>query len=156
MEVDCVLEGFDNVIKRLSNMSAFEAEIKEAVKEITDALRKALIQHTPVLTGKLRDGWKSAYVIKRTDDGFLVELINAVDYARAVNYGHWVYNQLGGPYLVKKRAVQIDGRWGQSENPYRVNGSFFVEKGALQTENQVETILTAHLEQYWRWCFNGK
>ncbi|MEK3722308.1 HK97 gp10 family phage protein [Paenibacillus sp. FSL H8-0034] len=67
---------------------------KECVKELAARLLAKTIAHTPVDTGKLRQGWTVGEIV---DNGssYEVEIINPIEYAMYVEYGHRTRNHNG-------------------------------------------------------------
>ena len=140
-------------------VATFEKHMKNMTRELAYILLQMIKKHTPVKTGKLQSGWDNtenlSYTIIQTKTGFKVELVNKVDYATYVNYGHRSKNQYGGPYTVTKRTVALDDRWGQTATEYYVYGHFFLEKGVLDSEQKMEHVLNKHLNRWWKECFSG-
>ncbi len=126
----------------LSLGSAFSPHLKQITKDIANALREALFENTPVLTGNLSANWGGAenysFEVKAHNYGYSVTLYNratndkSFKYGLAVNDGHWSKNQYGGPY-----------KW--------VVGRFFVEKSIIQVANstQIEEIIMKELQKWW-------
>ena len=76
---------------------AIPASVQEAAEdyclEIARELVELIRQKAPVDTGNLQAG----YVAVRQPEGAIV-VNETADYWEAVEYGHEVYNQAGGPY----------------------------------------------------------
>ncbi|BBI32040.1 HK97 gp10 family phage protein [Cohnella abietis] len=75
--------------KRLKEMNeALPAFRIECIKELAARLLAKVISRTPVgPTGDLRRGWTIGDIVK-SGNTYQVEIINAVDYALYVEYGH--------------------------------------------------------------------
>ncbi|MCD9026045.1 HK97 gp10 family phage protein [Cohnella silvisoli] len=75
--------------KRLKQMNAALPAFRiECIKELAARLMAKVIARTPVgPTGDLRRGWTIGEVVQ-TGTTYEVEIINAVDYALYVEYGH--------------------------------------------------------------------
>ena len=144
---------------RLNNTEKFQEMCKKFVDELAKELREMLFNNTPVKTGQLAAGWGGSenysYEIKKFKTGYKVTLYNRVPYAKAVNDGHYSYNQFGGPYVVKNRTVPYTQ--GKNEDTF-VFGHFFVEKSILlmENDNAINTLLEKEFERWFRWCVNGK
>ena len=150
-----------NFGNRLGDTEAFARYQEDICKEIADILRKMLLAHTPVKTGKLKAGWggdNAAYKVKRKGSVFEVTLENKVEYARWVNDGHRSFNQFGGPYFVQNRTPKIAPEYNTIDDDTYVFGHFFVEISVYKVENskELEKILYQQLENWFRWCLNGK
>jgi hypothetical protein len=151
----------DNFSKRLKESDELRKHFKTITREVASVLKEFMKSNTPVKTGTLRAGWdtqggKMSYTVRATKDGYSVTLYNRVPYAGAVNYGHYSYNQFGGPYEVKNRTVPYYD--GNSDDTF-VYGHFFVEKGMLQLENNpsiIDDIIEDELGKWWGWCVSGK
>jgi hypothetical protein len=80
------LERYHDNLKRMND--ALPAFMIECIKELAARLLAKVIARTPVgPTGDLRRGWTIGEVVK-TGNTYQVEIINAVDYALYVEYGH--------------------------------------------------------------------
>lgn len=133
---------FNEFANRIQDFSKFEVFAKQITNEIVNALREALFENTPVLTGNLSTNWGGqenySFKIKKFDYGYSVTLYNRAandkgfKYGLAVNDGHWSKNQYGGPY-----------KW--------VVGRFFVEKSIILTAEsaELESIIMRELEKWW-------
>jgi hypothetical protein len=86
-------------LKRLAKdlemmQEALPGFIEECVKELAGRLLAKVVLRTPVDSGDLRRGWTFGPV-RRINDGFEIELINAVEYALYVEFGHRTSNHMG-------------------------------------------------------------
>ena len=144
---------------RLSNTEKFQEMCRKFVDELAKELREMLFNNTPVKTGQLAAGWGGtenySYEIKKLKTGYKVTLYNRVPYAKAVNDGHYSYNQFGGPYVVKNRTVPYTQ--GNNGDTF-VFGHFFVEKSILlmENDNEINALLEKEFERWFGWCVNGK
>ena len=134
-------------------------------KELAAYCRKELYKRTPKVTGELARGWmrSGGIHIRTTSKGCHIELVNPVEYAKAVNYGHWSHNQFnkgGAPYLVDPSHRTVKWNWfvGEDSDPHFVYGHFFVEKTALALDKSavVADIIEDHLQEWFEECSNGK
>lgn len=159
MKLKWDLSELEDFADRLSETARFERACKEVVKKLAKELQEMLFNKTPVKTGQLAAGWGGtenyAYKIVELKTSYKVTLYNRVPYAKAVNDGHYSYNQYGGAYVVKHRTVPYTQGNG---DPTFVFGHFFVEKSILTLENssELEKILYKELEKWFARCINGK
>lgn len=141
--------------------STFNEAVKAATQELAKELHKALLQNTPVVTGKLLAGWNNgenlAFTAVKVPGGYEVTLTNSVEYASSVNYGHPSMNQYGGPYVVHNRVkVPVPNQRQNPADPTWVFGHFFVEESELQTEQKCYDIVNKTLNKYFRMWSSGK
>ena len=162
MKLEVDVSEITNFFQNLGDEALFDEAMQSAVRKIGKEMKKMLIDNTPYKTGKLQKGWKySHYIIKDEGDGYSVTLTNKVDYARAVNYGHYSRNQFNPtssgkpPYVVKNRTVPYTQ--GNNADTF-VFGHFFVEKSMLQLRDSkvIERILRKELVKWFKRCANGK
>ena len=73
----------------------FDAFCRAVTKDIAARLLRKTIQKTPVDTGELRRSWTVGMVEKR-GDLYYIEVINPLEYAQYVEYGH---RQTPGRYV---------------------------------------------------------
>ncbi|WP_036708083.1 HK97 gp10 family phage protein [Paenibacillus pinihumi] len=69
--------------------------IEDCVKELANRLLAKVIPRTPSDSGVLRASWQLGPVVWETNGSCSVELLNAVDYAPYVEYGHRTANHMG-------------------------------------------------------------
>ena len=85
--------------------------LNRAVNEgVADAKR-----NTNVVTGYMRRGWKSAPAVKSRTGGVTKTMVNVMDYASYVNYGHRLVNRSGetvgfvkGQFMLEKAIHKVD------------------------------------------------
>lgn len=144
--------------ENLSDTTRFVDATEDMTREMAETLLEIIRAMTPTETGRLVAGWDgNDFLIENTDTGYSISLVNTVPYANAVNNGHMVYNQYGGPWEVKKRVkVPVPHEMQADKSSYFVYGHFFVERSILMLENSTiaEKILRKHLEQWWEDLFN--
>lgn len=73
----------------------FDAFCKAVTKDIAARLLRKTIQKTPVDTGELRRNW-TVGDIRKQGDCYYIEVINPLEYAQYVEYGH---RQTPGRYV---------------------------------------------------------
>ena len=146
--------------ERVGNYKNYEKTLETATQELAKAFHKVLKSKTPVVTGELKNGWDNSknlsFTVKKEKNGYLVELVNEVEYAPYVNNGHYSYNQFnkgGKPYVVRNRTVPYT----QGTNkPTFVFGRFFVENSIAEIEEQLDKIISKELQKWLEWCVSGK
>jgi HK97 gp10 family phage protein len=96
------LEKFKNDLEKL-NQNELDKFSESAIKELAARMLRKVIKRTPVgvypkSTGKkggtLRRGWTVGNV-KKTSNGFEIEVINPTEYASYVEFGHRTRNHQG-------------------------------------------------------------
>lgn len=89
---------FDDLKKFAKNLEQLEKEwpkfLESCVKELAGRLLAKVVLRTPVDTGKLRRGWTIGQ-IRRTADGYEIDVINPVEYSLYVEYGHRTRDHTG-------------------------------------------------------------
>ena len=137
----------------LSNIGKFDRQMQNATKRLAKALLKWMKTYTPVDEYTLMNGWGgNNFAVTKTSNGFEVLIVNKAPYASAVNDGHTVHNQHGGPYPVKRRIkVRSPHQWQADPSEWYVFGHFFVERGILRMENttEIEQIIMQELQKWW-------
>lgn len=146
------LKALQQRIEQLEK-SNIEKFCKEVSKELAARLLAKVIKRTPVgqypantgkVGGTLRRGWTGqqqqsattyaqSLPVKRTGNTYEITIINPVDYASYVEFGH---RTRGG------------GGW--------VEGRFMLTKSELEVEGQAEKIIERKLLKYLGDTFNGK
>lgn len=156
MKIDWDFKEIDDFADNLRSFSSvFDPHIKRATKDIAKALLNHMRNFTPKdETRQLIQGWNgNALVVKPTENGYEVEIVNSAEYAAWVNDGHMAYNQFGGPYKIHSRIkVTSPYKWQKGVKTYHVFGHFFVERGILQLCNtdQIERIIYKQLQKWWK------
>ncbi|BBH19825.1 hypothetical protein Back11_11700 [Paenibacillus baekrokdamisoli] len=97
---------------------------EECIREIAGRLLAKVIARTPVDTGELRHGWTIGQ-IARTANGYEVEIINPVEHAMYVEYGHRTRDHTG---------------W--------VNGRFMLTYSIQEMERELPDIIERKLQQF--------
>lgn len=116
------LLNFKNGLDKLrEHAPAFQ---EECLKELVSRLFAKTVARTPVLTGELRRGW-SIGPIQRVGSQIQIEIINPVEYAMYVEYGHRTKDHRG---------------W--------VEGRFMFTTSIEELERELPAILERKLEQF--------
>ncbi|MCY9658121.1 HK97 gp10 family phage protein [Paenibacillus chondroitinus] len=97
---------------------------EECLKELVSRLFAKTVARTPVLTGELRRGW-SIGPIQHVGSQIQIEIINPVEYAMYVEYGHRTKDHKG---------------W--------VEGRFMLTTSIEELERELPAILERKLEQF--------
>lgn len=89
---------FDELKRFAKNLEAMEKAlpvfIEECVRELAMRLLAKVVPRTPVDTGELRRGWTIGQ-IRRTADGYEIDVINPTEYSLYVEYGHRTRDHTG-------------------------------------------------------------
>jgi hypothetical protein len=136
------VKGLKELQKQLNKMQDPDAFVESCAKEIAQKLYEELINNTPIgiypaSTGKkggtLKRGWTIGK-IERTGDTYVIEIVNPVEYASYVEYGH--------------RTVKIDGYgW--------CPGIFFAEKSVNNVDKMIKPLLEKRMNDYLSKLFKG-
>lgn len=118
------LEQFGDDLDKLG--TNFNAFAMECVREMAARLLAKVIARTPVSLGELRKGWRIGE-IKRTTNGYSVEISNPALYSSEIEYGH--------------RTADLRG-W--------VEGRFMLTISLKELEQEMPKILGRKLDQYMR------
>lgn len=127
------LKAFERKLAKLANAD-FDKFCEAAAKELAARMLGKVIRRTPVAKvngGTLRRGWTIGQV-KKSGATYEIEVINSVDYAQYVEFGHRTSNHQG---------------W--------VNGRFMMTISADQVEQQAPAILERKLYTLLREAFDG-
>lgn len=91
-----------------------DIDIKILNKAVNEGVKVAK-QNTNVVSGFMRKNWKSAPAIKAKTGGVTKSMVNIMDYASYVNYGHRIVNKAGetvgfvkGQFILEKAIGRID------------------------------------------------
>lgn len=129
-------EDFQRKLQKLSN-GDITALCTNLTKEISARLLRKTIRRTPVgqyndgrVGGTLRRGWIIG-TVNKTGNTYEIEIINPVEYAMYVEYGHRTRNHRG---------------W--------VRGRFMLTLSEKEIENIVPKLIERRLKEYLEWCFN--
>lgn len=112
--------------KNLQQMQKeFPAFMEECVRELAGRLLAKTIARTPVRTGDLRRGWQIGQVVRLPGGGVHAEIVNNVEYALYVEYGH---------------VTRLRTGW--------VNGKFMLTLSAEELERELPAIMDRKLKKY--------
>lgn len=127
------LKAFERKLAKLATAD-YEKFCEDCAKELAARLLGKVIRRTPVAKvdgGTLRRGWTIGQV-KKNGSVYEIEVINPVEYAQYVEFGHRTSNHQG---------------W--------VNGRFMMTISADQVEQQAPAILERKLYTLLREAFDG-
>lgn len=85
------LKKFRDELKKLQNSEEF---IESCAKELAGRLLRLVKKRTPVISGTLRNNWTIGE-IKKEGGVYKINVINPVEYASYVEYGHRTPNHKG-------------------------------------------------------------
>ena len=112
----------------------FDAFCRAVTKDIAARLLRKTIQKTPVDTGELRRSWTVGTVEKR-GDLYYIEVINPLEYAQYVEYGH---RQTPGRY-VPAIGKRLKKSW--------VQGKFMLTLSENEIQRDMDKIIKQKLIQ---------
>lgn len=152
MKIEWDFSALYEFSNELKSKKKFDKYAKRAIREVAKQLVDVIKGYTPVKTGTLLKGWDKRKIrVIPTSKGYEVLLVNDVEYAPYVNYGHYSYNKFnkdGDPYIVHNRTVPYYA--GISDATF-VYGRFFVERGMAQYSSygRLEEVIMSNLEKWW-------
>ena len=109
VEVDT--KDLEDLLKRLEDKGLREQACIKATKGLAGDLHKLVTNATPVKSGHLRRKW-TVEPVQKNGDTYSAQVINNVEYASYVNYGHWqevgryvpaIGKRLVRPYVLPKK-----------------------------------------------------
>lgn len=112
----------------------FDAFCKAVTKDIAARLLRKTIQKTPVDTGELRRSW-TVGDIRKQGDCYYIEVINPLEYAQYVEYGH---RQTPGRY-VPAIGKRLKRSW--------VQGKFMLTLSENEIQRDMDKIIKQKLIQ---------
>ncbi len=118
------IKGLKEFQKELEKLQDPDEFLEQCAKELASVLWSALLHNTPVDNGTLRRGWIVGD-IKKQGNTYVIEIINPVEYASYVEYGHRTANHKG---------------W--------VKGQFFMQKSVQEIERLTPKILEDEIKKY--------
>lgn len=111
--------------RKLAEMDqSFPGFVEECIRELVGRLLAKTIARTPVDTGDLRRGWTIG-PIQRVGDDYQVEIVNPMEYATYVEYGHRTKDHKG---------------W--------VEGRFMLTVSQAELEREMPAFLEQKLQQF--------
>ena len=125
------LQDFQDKLKQLDDPNKL---MEACAKELAARLLRKVIKRTPKDTGNLQKGWTVGQ-IQKMGDTYVIEVINPVNYAQYVEYGH---RQEPGRF-VPAIGKRLKADW--------VNGQFMMTISAQEIQNVTPKVLEAKLKK---------
>lgn len=123
-------KGFEQLKEDMKELVNNQDEfIESCAKELASVLWSSLVHNTPVDNGTLRRGWIVGDIIKQGNI-YKIEIVNPVEYASYVEFGHRTANHKG---------------W--------VNGRFFMQKSIQEIERLTPRILEDEIKEHMKDIF---
>lgn len=116
---------------------------KDIANEIAMRLLRRIKQKTPVKEGTLRNGWAIGQITQK-GNSYTIEIINPVEYASYVEYGH---RQTPGRF-VPAIGKKLKKSW--------VKGRFMMTISIKEMEELTPSIVTARVWEELKRCFDVK
>ena len=159
----CDFRELERLGKRLEQLSAvdFDAFCRQMANELAGRLLRKVVKRTPVGVkpsvddpilgkywsgyqgGSLRDAW-TVLPIEKNGDSYTIIVINNLEYASYVEYGH---RQTPGRF-VPAIGVRLKRAW--------VPGRYMMTISAQELERQAPKILEKRLYEFLKGCFDAK
>jgi hypothetical protein len=136
------LKKLKEQIEKFGDQSQVDEFMKSCAKELAARLLAKVIKRTPAPTGELRRGWTggkqtnarvyaNSLSVNKVGNDYVLEIINPVEYASYVEYGHRTRNHRG---------------W--------VEGKFMLTISEDEIRNSAPKILEKKLQNYLKGCFS--
>ena len=117
-------KGFEELAGKLSRLKAgqLDAFYRAGAKELAARLLRKAAKRTPVgqypsgsgrTGGTLRRGWTIDFNIKVVGKAYEIDVINPVEYAAYVEYGHRTRSHKGwvvGRFMMTKAAIELEAQ----------------------------------------------
>ena len=120
---------FKDVKKLQKNLQRMQNEfpqfMEECIKELAGRLLAKTVERTPVRTNWLREHWQLGEIVRLPGGGVHVEIVNNVEYALYVEYGH---------------VTRLRTGW--------VNGKFMLTLSVQELERELPSIMERKLKKY--------
>ena len=125
------LKALQKRLEKAADAAGKDAFYEAAVKELAARLLTLVKKRTPVLSGTLRRGW-TVGEMKKMNDGYEIEVVDPIEYASYVEFGHRTPGGKG---------------W--------VPGRFMMTVSASELEGMAPAILQRKLNAYLKEAFDG-
>ncbi|WP_342480049.1 HK97 gp10 family phage protein [Paenibacillus sp. FSL L8-0340] len=117
---------FKKLQKNLQRMQKeFPAFMEDCIRELAGRLLAKTVERTPVRTNWLREHWQLGEIVRLPGGGVHVEIVNNVEYALYVEYGH---------------VTRLRTGW--------VNGKFMLTLSEQELERELPGIMERKLKKY--------
>lgn len=139
---------FSQLTKLAENINALKEGVaneftKDIANEIAMRLLRRIKQKTPVKEGTLRNGWAIGQITQK-GNSYTIEIINPVEYASYVEYGH---RQTPGRF-VPAIGKKLKKSW--------VKGRFMMTLSFKEIDQLIPQIVSAKVWEELKRCFNVK
>ena len=148
------LKALQQRIEKLSKVD-FDRFYTEAAKDIASRLLTKVKKRTPVIYGTLRDAW-AVLPIERQGDQYVITVINGLQYASYVEYGHrqqpgrFIYGYWEGNRFihVPKKEAKARGIGGMTLSKSWVEGRFMLTISVQELERMAPALLEKKLIKF--------
>lgn len=150
------LKALQQRIEKLSTVD-FNRFYTEAAKDIASRLLTKVKKRTPVIYGKLRDAW-AVLPIERQGDQYIITVINGLQYASYVEYGH---RQQPGRFIPghwegERFIYNPDDEGGMVLKKAWVEGRFMLTISVQELERMAPALLEKRLLKFLKGCFDAE
>lgn len=136
------LQALQKRLEKAANAAEKDAFYEAAVRELAARLLTLVKKRTPVISGTLRRGW-TVGELKKNGGGYEIEIIDPIEYASYVEFGH---RQTPGRY-VPAIGKKLKRSW--------VPGRFMMTISASELEGMAPAILQRKLNAYLKEALDG-
>ena len=105
------LKALRNRLEKAADAAGKDAFYESAVRELAARLLTLVKKRTPVQTGTLRRGW-TVGELKKSEGGYEIEVIDPIEYASYVEFGHRTRGGKGwvpGRFMMTVSASELEG-----------------------------------------------
>lgn len=105
------LKALQKRLEKAANAAEKDAFYESAVRELAARLLALVKKRTPVISGTLRRGW-TVGELKKSEGGYEIEVIDPIEYASYVEFGHRTRGGKGwvpGRFMMTVSASELEG-----------------------------------------------
>ena len=105
------LKALQKRLEKAADAAGQDAFYEAAVKELAARLLALVKKRTPVISGTLRRGW-TVGELKKSESGYEIEVIDPIEYASYVEFGHRTRGGKGwvpGRFMMTVSASELEG-----------------------------------------------
>lgn len=105
------LKALQKRLEKAADAAGKDAFYEAAVKELAARLLALVKKRTPVISGTLRRGW-TVGELKKSESGYEIEVIDPIEYASYVEFGHRTRGGKGwvpGRFMMTVSASELEG-----------------------------------------------
>jgi len=134
--------GLEELRQQLVGMDAeFDTFCRKFLLQMGLRCLAAVKKRTPVDTGMLRNSWKIGEV-RRGLGGYEIDIINPIEYASYLEYGHWQRRRwVPGVWVGGKFVYDPDAKTGMLLTDKYVKGFYMLRLSMEQIEREMPTRL---------------